>query len=61
MKADLKVSGMPTEMEPRHPMAELLDEVGSCARGEMPLPDRDRLANWLYLLNVVDGSDAAND
>jgi hypothetical protein len=42
-------------------MAELLDEVGACARGELPPPDQDQLEDWLRLLNIVAGSDAEND
>ena len=42
-------------------LAVLLDEIGSCARGEMPLPDQEQLADWLGLLNAVAGSDGEND
>jgi hypothetical protein len=42
-------------------LAVLLDEVGASARGELPLPDHDQLADWLRLLNTVAGSDGAND
>ena len=44
-----------------HALAELLDEIGASARGELPIPDREQLANWLRLLNVVAGSDGEND
>jgi hypothetical protein len=42
-------------------LAILRDEVGACARGELPLPDREQLAEWLGLLNRVAGSDRPND
>ena len=33
-------------------LATLLDKVGACARGELPLPDREQLADWLVLLKI---------
>lgn len=42
-------------------MIELLDEVGACARGELPPPDHEQLVDWLRLLNVLAGSDGVND
>ena len=42
-------------------LAILLDEIGASARGELPLPDRRQLAEWLALLNRVGGSDGVND
>jgi len=42
-------------------MAILLDEIGSSGRGELPIPDREQLADWLRLLNRVAGSDGVND
>lgn len=34
-------------------LAILLDEIGSSARGELALPDREQLADWLGLLNRI--------
>lgn len=42
-------------------MAMLLDEVGASARGELPQPHREQLADWLRLLNTVAGSAGVND
>lgn len=42
-------------------LAVLLDEVGACARGEMPVPQPELLAGWLRLLNRVAGSANQND
>lgn len=46
------------ERRRRLALAELLDEIGASARGELPIPDR---GDWLRLLNVVAGSDSKND
>ena len=50
-----------TESDKSVALAILLDEIGASARGELPLPDRGQLAEWLVLLNRVGGSDRAND
>jgi len=50
-----------TEPDKSVALAILLDEIGACARGELPLPDRGQLAEWLVLLNRLGGSDRAND
>lgn len=34
-------------------LAFLLDELAASAQGEMPLPDRDELADWLRLVQTV--------
>jgi len=47
--------------EARRALAVLLDEVGACARGELPLPERDQLWGWLVLLKWAGTSDARND
>jgi hypothetical protein len=41
--------------------ADLLDGIGSAARGEVPSPDQSELARWLELLNRLLGSSAEND
>jgi hypothetical protein len=40
---------------------DLLDGIGSAARGESATPDQGELAHWLVLLNRLLGSDAEND
>ncbi len=50
-----------THGDPRSALIILLDEVGSAARGESPLPDQEQLREWLQLVNVVAGSDSEND
>lgn len=42
-------------------MAMLLDEVGSTARGELPLPDREMVRSWLDLVVQVAGLRAMPD
>ncbi len=58
---DILEEELPRKDAARLAMAELLDEIGATARGEMPLPDRKQLGEWLVLLNRVTGSDAPND
>jgi hypothetical protein len=40
---------------------DLLDQIGSSARGEAPLPGRGELSLWLTLLDRLLGSGAEND
>jgi hypothetical protein len=47
--------------EQRAVLAVLLDEVGACARGELPLPAHDQLVDWLGMFNTVAGSAGVND
>ena len=42
-------------------LAVLIDEVGACARGELPLPEKEQLRDWLVLLNKVARSGGSND
>lgn len=40
----------------RHALAQLRDEIGACARGEAPLPNRAQLDSWLSLLDSDSGA-----
>jgi hypothetical protein len=63
MSEDLHSAASPSRSgdERRAAIAVLLDEVGACARGELPLPDQAWLIDWLRLLNTVAGSDRADE
>jgi hypothetical protein len=62
LQAALKtIEGLHQRLDGPLALAVLLDEIGACARGELALPDRDQLADWLRLLNEFAGSAGENN